>query len=268
MFRRQVTLHQHDDREWKRCDGNVVFPVLLLKDQPDQLHTEGNPEEHVEFDETFKDLELRIHPLDLAVCSKELVDLPTKFGVDLPTEANVCQFCGGNYTRDDCGEYVYRNVRDSSLYAESASDFADFTNLDDGVYHERQVECSEKSTRVRTSGGAMGGYSRETENLQGIPVVYCIQSHGHLEYAEEVLVITQDWGEKGVDALCKGENSEVNVHFPGCRCRVVALADTRLMKAYQEFAFNPQVDHGLNDHGQYVEPTVQRVREDLDSKSD
>ena len=85
MPRCQVTLHQYDYREWKGCNGDVVFPILLLKDQPDQLHTEGNPEEHVELDEAFEDLELCIHLLDLTVCSEELVDLPAEFGVDLPT---------------------------------------------------------------------------------------------------------------------------------------------------------------------------------------
>jgi len=81
----QVSLHQDNNRERKRGDGDVVFPILLLKNQPDQLHTEGDPEEHVELDEAFEDLELTIHLLDLAICPKELVDLPTEFGVDFPT---------------------------------------------------------------------------------------------------------------------------------------------------------------------------------------
>ena len=151
MPRCQVALYQDNNRERKRRNGDIVFPILLLKDQPDQLHTKCNPEEDVKLDEAFKDLELRIHPLDLTVCSEELVDLPTKFGVDFPTQTDVCQLCGGNYTRDDCGEYIDRDVGNSGLLAETPANFADFANLDYGVYHERQVECSGRSGRVRTS---------------------------------------------------------------------------------------------------------------------
>jgi len=67
--------------------------------------------------------------------------------------------------------------------------------------------------------GGTRRHSRETEDLQSVPVVYSIQSHSQLEYAAKVLVITLEVGERNVDILCKDENPEVNVHLPGCRCR-------------------------------------------------
>lgn len=85
MPRCQVSLHQDNNGKRKGCDRDIVFPILLLKDQPDQLHAEGNPEEHIELDKTLEDLEVRIHLLNLTVCTKKLVDLPTELGVDLPT---------------------------------------------------------------------------------------------------------------------------------------------------------------------------------------
>jgi len=103
----------------------------------------------------------------------------------------------------------------------------------------------------------MGRYSREAENLQGIPVVYSIQSHDHLEYAAKSLVIIWVVYELRVDLLCNNENSEVNFHLPRSCSSIVARTKTRLMKAYEELAFNRQVDNGLDDHGQYVEPTVE-----------
>jgi len=122
---------------------------------------------------------------------------------------------------------------------------------------------------VRASGWHDGGrYSREAENLQGIPVVYCIQSHDHLEYATKALVMVREVGERSIYVLRNSENPEVNIHFPGCCCRVVAQAEACPMKTYEEFTFNRQVDNGLNDHSQYVESTVQRVWEDLDPQTD
>ena len=84
----------------------------------------------------------------------------------------------------------------------------------------------------------MGRRSRETKNLQGVPVVHGIQGHNHLEYAAEGLVITQEVGEMGVDVLCKHENPEVNIHLSGSCCSVSSLADTCLMKAYKQFALD------------------------------
>lgn len=112
----------------------------------------------------------------------------------------------------------------------------------------------------------MGKHSREAEKLQGITVIYSVQSHDHLEYAAGRLVKTRLVYEREVDLLRKNENSEVNCHLPRRHRSVVALAKARLMKAYEQFAFNGQVDDSLNHNGQYVEPTVQRVWEDLYSK--
>ena len=109
----------------------------------------------------------------------------------------------------------------------------------------------------------MGRYSREAENLQGIPIIYSIQSHDHLEYAAKSLVMIQVVYELRVDLLRKNENSEVNFHLPRSSKSIIAHTKARLMKAYEELAFNRQVDNGLDYHGQYVEPTVQRVWEDL-----
>jgi hypothetical protein len=103
----------------------------------------------------------------------------------------------------------------------------------------------------------MGQYSREAENLEGVPIVYSVQSHDHLEYAAKSLVIIQVVCGLRVDVLRKNENSEVNFHLPRSCNSIVARTKTRLMKAYEELAFNRQVDNGLDDHGQYVEPTVQ-----------
>ena len=99
-------------------------------------------------------------------------------------------------------------------------------------------------------------HSRETENLQGIPVVYSIQSHNHLEYAVKVLVTTQTDGQGVDDILCQDENSEVNVHLSAGCGRVVAEAKTGLMETHEQLTFNRQVDGGLNSYGQYVEPAV------------
>ena len=102
----------------------------------------------------------------------------------------------------------------------------------------------------------MRRHSREAEDLEGIPVVHSIQGHDHLEYAEKVLVMTWRVDERMVDELGKNENSEVNVHLPGCCGSVVSEANTGLMKTHKQLAFNRQVNGGLNDHGQYIEPTV------------
>ena len=102
----------------------------------------------------------------------------------------------------------------------------------------------------------MERYSRETEDLQGVPVVYGIQSHSQLEYAEIFLIITQKVDERSIDVLCKDENPKVDIHLPGCRCCVATHADTGLVKAHEQFALDRQVDNGLNDHGEYVEPAV------------
>ena len=85
---------------------------------------------------------------------------------------------------------------------------------------------------------------------------------------ENSLVTIRVFYELRVDLLRKNENSEVNLHLPGSCSSIVARAKTRLMKAYEELAFNRQVDNGLDDHGQYIEPTVQRVWEDLYSMLD
>ena len=95
----------------------------------------------------------------------------------------------------------------------------------------------------------MGRYSREAENLQGIPIVYSIQSHDHLEYTAKSLVIIQVVYELRVDLLCKNENSEVNFHLPRSCSSIVARTKTCLMKAHKELAFNRQVNNGLDNHG-------------------
>lgn len=40
-------------------------------------------------------------------------------------------------------------------------------------------------------GNTIERHSREAENLEGVPVVYGIQSHDHLEHAAKVLVMAQ-----------------------------------------------------------------------------
>jgi len=63
--------------------------------------------------------------------------------------------------------------------------------------------------------------------------------------------------ERMVDKLGKNENSEVNVHLPGCcGSLIVSGANPGLMKTHEQLAFNRQVNGGLNDHSQYIEPTV------------
>lgn len=102
----------------------------------------------------------------------------------------------------------------------------------------------------------MPRYSRETENLEGVPVVYSIQSHDHLKYTVKTLVTTKESNARIDDVLCEGKNSEVNVHLSGYWGRVVAEVETCLVKTYEQLAFNRQVNGSLNDHGQYVESTV------------
>ena len=121
---------------------------------------------------------------------------------------------------------------------------------------------------MSASGECNGRYSREAENLEGIPVIYSVQSHDHLEYAAKVLVVSHEVGKRSVDLLRNDKNPEVNIHLPGRRRRVVAQTDTGLVKAHEQFALDRQVDDGLNDHGQYVEPTICRVREDLNWRND
>lgn len=61
-------------------------------------------------------------------------------------------------------------------------------------------------------GGAMRRHSRETENLQGIPIVNRIQGHDHLEYTVKAFVTIQKGDERTSNLLCKDKNAEVNIH--------------------------------------------------------
>jgi hypothetical protein len=56
------------------------------------LNGKANPEEDVEFNQALVDLVMCIHLLDLAVSTKELVNLPTKFVVNLPAETDISDF--------------------------------------------------------------------------------------------------------------------------------------------------------------------------------
>jgi hypothetical protein len=53
------------------------------------LNGKANPKEDVEFDQAFVNLVMCIHLLDLAVSTKELVNLPPKFAVYFPAETDI-----------------------------------------------------------------------------------------------------------------------------------------------------------------------------------
>ena len=105
---------------------------------------------------------------------------------------------------------------------------------------------------MRTSSGTIRRYSREAEDLEGISIVYSIQSHDHLEHAVKCLVIIRVVYGMGIGLLRKDENSEVDFHLPGSARSVVAGTKTGLMEAHEQLAFDCQVDNGLDGHGQDV----------------
>ena len=104
MARRKVAFDENNERQREGGAGQIVFRVVGVQDQPDELHREADPEEEVELDEAEEDLVMGEHGLDPAVRTEELVDLPSKLGVDLPAERNVRDLGDGDDNGDDDGE--------------------------------------------------------------------------------------------------------------------------------------------------------------------
>lgn len=80
-----MTFNKDDEGQRQSGACEIIFGIVVVEDQPDELYGEADPEEEIELDETEKDLIVGIHGLDAAVRTKILVHLPTKFGVDLPS---------------------------------------------------------------------------------------------------------------------------------------------------------------------------------------
>ena len=102
-----------EDQDRKRQGGacQVVLCVVIIEDEPDELHREPDPEEQAELDETEEDLVVRVHRLDAAIRTEELEHLPAKLGVDLPPERAVYELGDGDDYWDDDSEDFDGDVR-------------------------------------------------------------------------------------------------------------------------------------------------------------
>lgn len=89
MPRREVALNEDNERQGEGSTSKIVFRIVWVQDQPDELHREADPEEEVELDQAQKDLVVSVHRLDATVRAKVLVHLPAKLGVDPPPQRAV-----------------------------------------------------------------------------------------------------------------------------------------------------------------------------------
>ena len=79
-----MALDENDNGQRKSRASEVELGIMMIENQPDELHWEADPEEEVELNQAQEDLVVGEHGLDPAVCAKELVNLPPELGVDLP----------------------------------------------------------------------------------------------------------------------------------------------------------------------------------------
>lgn len=105
-----MAFNEDDERQWQSGASQVVFCIGVVQHQPNKLYREADPEEEIELDEAEEDLVVGVHGLDASVGTKELVDLPAKLGVYLPSEGAVCELRDGDNNGNDHGQYVYRDV--------------------------------------------------------------------------------------------------------------------------------------------------------------
>lgn len=89
VTRGKVTFDEEENRQRKSGPRDVVLPIVLLEDQPYELHGETNPKEDVELDKSFEYLVCCVHLLDATVSTQKFVYLPAEFVVDFPAKTNV-----------------------------------------------------------------------------------------------------------------------------------------------------------------------------------
>ena len=91
-----MALNENDDGQRECSASEVELGIVMVEDQPDELNGEADPEEEIELDQAEEDLVVGEHGLDPPVGAKELVDLPAKLGVNLPSQRNVGDFGDGD----------------------------------------------------------------------------------------------------------------------------------------------------------------------------
>ncbi len=132
------------------------------------------------------------HGLYPTVGAKELVDLPAKFGVNLPSQRNVGNFGDGDDDGNNDSKGVDGYVGDA--VGGGKCNIANFGNLDDGVEEKEGVEDARNESKLGRSVYRWRIDVRERDELQYVPSPYCIQSQCELEYAKCRSMITlQVW---------------------------------------------------------------------------
>jgi hypothetical protein len=108
----KVAFDEEENRQRESGPCNVVLPIVLLKNQPYELHGEADPEEDVELDQALENLVRCVHFLDAAVSTQELVHLPAEFVINFPAKADVGYLRSGYDGRDNVSENLHRYMQD------------------------------------------------------------------------------------------------------------------------------------------------------------
>lgn len=214
----QVTLNQQYHRQWEGSTSEVVLPVVVVEDQPYELNRETNPKEHIEFDEAFENLVVRIHLLEVSVGAKELVNLPAKLVIDLPPKSDVGYFSDGDDDGNDSRKHVDWNIGNPAPDLRCCDDGPDFANLNDGIEEEQSIEHC------------------EANELKGVAGINSIDCHDKLEH------------------VSKSKYTQIYRHFTGAH-RVIRkeyITALGLIDADKNVALYSKVYRCLNEYGKNV----------------